>query len=88
VHLLDHPEQLQELLHLERTLTANGGVRIAGSGRKHDDLATVCALAAYKAQGLTPHDESDSPNTTKKFPTNEEAVWAFTSPKKKEQWWD
>jgi hypothetical protein len=88
MHLLDHPAQLQELLNLERTLLAQGGVRIAGKRGKHDDLATVCAICAYKAQGLTPHEDDGSNPISTKHPTNEEAVWAFTSPKKKEQWWD
>jgi hypothetical protein len=88
LHLLDHPEQLQELLKLERHLLAQGGVRISAPSGKHDDLATVAALCAWKAQGLTPHEDDGSSQAAIKSPTNEEAVWAFTSPKKKEQWWD
>jgi hypothetical protein len=80
LHLLDHPEQLQELLRLERTLTSGGGVKIAAPSNKHDDLAVVLALCSWKAQGLTPGEEGFVADTIK-GKTTEEAVWAFTTPK-------
>lgn len=80
LHLLDHPEQLMELQRLEKTLQSQGGVKIAAPPGKHDDLATTCALCAWKAQGLTP-GEGLGPAETIKGQTTEEAVWAFTSPK-------
>lgn len=87
LHLLDFPPQLDELLKLERTLLSQGGVRISAPSGKHDDLATVCALAAYKAQGLTP-SEGTAPSDRILGKTTEEMVWAFTTPKKQEVWWD
>lgn len=85
LNILDHPEQLQELLRLERTLTSAGGVKIAAPTNRHDDLAVVLALCSWKAQGLTPGEGTGSPETIK-GKTTEEAVWAFSTPKTP-NWW-
>jgi hypothetical protein len=85
LHLLDHPEQLMELQRLERTLQSQGGVKIAAPAGRKDDLATVCALAAWKAQGLVA-GEGEMPAESIRHKTTEEAVWAFTTPKTP-HWW-
>lgn len=71
IRLLDpkvnpHADRMhQQLRQLERKLTANGTVQIAAPQGKHDDLAMVLALAAYKAvwQLATPAPEPDAPPT-------------------------
>lgn len=42
-------EMVRELVMLERRLTHTGGVQISAPEGKHDDLASVLALAAFKA---------------------------------------
>ena len=52
--LLNHEETLKELLFLEKHLTRQGAVQITAPPGKHDDMATVLALAAYKAVQMRP----------------------------------
>jgi len=49
ISLLQNKEQYQELATLEKKLTPTGGVQITAPRGKHDDLAMVLALGAFKA---------------------------------------
>ena len=59
--LLDDPRQVDELVSLERKLTALGGVQVAAPAGRHDDMASVLALAAFKAVWLLPDQKKDQP---------------------------
>lgn len=54
IRLLDNVEQVTELIQLERKLTPLGGVQISAPPNRHDDLAAVIAIAAYKSVWLLP----------------------------------
>ena len=65
LHLLD-PEMgidqkvmFDELLQLEKILRPNGTVSIAAPSGKHDDMAMVLALAAFKAMWLLPGEKTE-----------------------------
>jgi hypothetical protein len=45
---------LEELIQLERRLGGAGHMSISAPEGKHDDMAAVLALAAFKAVWLTP----------------------------------
>jgi hypothetical protein len=51
-------EMIRELLSLEKRNTQGGGVQISAPNGKHDDMACVLALAAYKATWLMPYTPS------------------------------
>lgn len=50
----DAEEMLKELQIIERKLTGLGSVQISAPQGKHDDMAAVLALAAYKAVWMDP----------------------------------
>jgi hypothetical protein len=60
IHLLDWKElgaakeMHDELVALERKITQGGGVQIAAPHGKHDDMAAVMALCAFKAVWMMP----------------------------------
>jgi hypothetical protein len=51
----DQKEMYDELLWLEKVLRPNGTVSISAPAGKHDDMAMVLALAAFKAMWLRPN---------------------------------
>jgi hypothetical protein len=54
IHLLDIPEQRQQLTQLNKRLTALQNVQISAPPGKHDDIATVVALGTHKALQFFP----------------------------------
>lgn len=43
-----------ELISLERKVTSGGGVQIGAPSGRHDDMAAVLALCAFKAVWMLP----------------------------------
>lgn len=66
-------ETLDELLQLERRNQPGGGVQISAPNGKHDDMAAVLALAAFKATWLVPFTPK---NQAEKLPTIFEKISA------------
>ncbi len=68
VRLLDHPEQFQELLALERHTMPGGTVGISAPLGKYDDLASALVLASSRCLWLDPAlpVEHKEPSTVEK----------------------
>lgn len=64
IKLLDHEEQKQQLLHLQKQVGQNGSIRIAAPPNKHDDLAMVLILASRIVMWL----KSDTPPKSAPLP--------------------
>lgn len=65
LRLLDDAETLNELKMIEKKLSPGGSVQIQAPDGKHDDMATVIAIAAKEAVWLMPKEEVEE----KKPPT-------------------
>ena len=65
IHLLDNKEQYLELATLEKKLTPTGGVMISAPRGKHDDLAMVLSLAAFKCMWMFSVSPSNKPTGQK-----------------------
>jgi hypothetical protein len=83
----DARELVHELTILERRNLPGGGVQIAAPSGKHDDMAAVTALAAYKATWM---DQGVSRKVETKEPTIFEKCMASIQRKKveKQSAWD
>lgn len=81
IQLLDHKEQYQELVRLEKKLSVGSTVKISAPSGARDDLATVVALCSHYALQLIPDVIDLEP---KKEPTLFEQVMAQAKRKKGE----
>ncbi len=62
LRLLDDATQYTQLVQLEKRKTANGTLQYGAPSNKHDDIATVLALAVYEATWmLTPATNAEPP---------------------------
>lgn len=89
LRLLDHKEQIHELTILEKRHTPTGGVQIAAPRGRHDDIATVLALACHESVWLLPSAEAAP---TKTEPTINDLCWETIKKRRAEatganSWW-
>jgi hypothetical protein len=54
LRLLDVPEMYQQLVQLQKKPLANGSFQVSAPPNRHDDLATVCAIAAKQVMDIAP----------------------------------
>ena len=54
LRLLDIPEQYQELVMLQKKMTANNSFQVSAPPNRHDDMATVCAIAVQQILDMAP----------------------------------
>ncbi len=83
--LLDDEDQFQELLIIEKTLLPQGGIHIAAPAGKHDDIATVVVLAAWRTLQLRGNEEDEKAEKEKAPDENRPAARLARHIEKKEQ---
>jgi hypothetical protein len=54
LRLLDIPEQYQQLVQLQKKLLAGNTFQVFAPPNRHDDIATVCAIAVKQVMDLSP----------------------------------
>jgi hypothetical protein len=54
LRLLDVPEEYQQLVQLQKKLRAGGQFSVEAPPNRHDDIATVCAIAAQQVMDISP----------------------------------
>lgn len=62
IRLVDSPEQVAELISIEKRLGANQNIQISAPSGRHDDMACVLALAVFKAIWLLPSQPPERTN--------------------------
>lgn len=67
IKLLDDQDTINELKSIERFLLPGGNIRISAPEGKHDDLATVVAIAAHEGVWMLPNQERKKAEAPKSF---------------------
>lgn len=86
LRLLDIPEQYQQLVQLQKRLSSNNTFQVSAPPNRHDDIATVCAIAARQVMDISPrfatlkkepslYDEGLECIKRKRLISSSEGVW-------------